>query len=74
MEHRPGAQRPDASATSAPTPTISPPSSPACNVRSWPPISRSLLVPGIADGVAGMRFIEGDLESSRRKAAWVRLA
>jgi hypothetical protein len=31
-------------------------------------------VPGIADGVAGMRFIEGDLESSRRKAAWVRLA
>ena len=31
-------------------------------------------LPGIADGVAGMRFIEGDLESLRRNAAWVRLA
>ncbi len=33
----------------------------------------SLLVPGVADGVDGMRFIEGVLESSRRNAAWVQL-
>ena len=38
------------------------------------PDPASLLVPGIADGVAGMCFIEGALESSRRNAAWVRLA
>jgi hypothetical protein len=31
-------------------------------------------VPGIADGVADLRFIEGVLESSRRNAAWVPLA
>jgi predicted dehydrogenase len=38
------------------------------------PDPASLLVPGIADGVAGIRFIEGVLESSRHNAAWVRLA
>jgi predicted dehydrogenase len=31
----------------------------------------SLLVPGIADGVDGMRFIAAALESARRDAAWV---
>ena len=33
----------------------------------------SLLVPGIADGVAGMRFISAAVESSRRNSAWVSL-
>lgn len=38
------------------------------------PDPASLLVPGIEDGVAGLRFIEGVLESSRRNAAWVKVA
>jgi predicted dehydrogenase len=33
----------------------------------------ALQVPGISDGVAGMRFIAAVLESSRRDAAWVAL-
>jgi len=37
------------------------------------PAAGSLLVPGIEDGVAGMRFIEGVLESGKRDAAWVKL-
>jgi hypothetical protein len=31
----------------------------------------SLLVPGISDGVDGVRFINAVLESSRRGSAWV---
>jgi predicted dehydrogenase len=37
------------------------------------PAPSSLLVPGIEDGVAGVRFIAGVLESSRQNAAWVHL-
>ena len=45
----------------------------AARIESRAPDPMSLLVPDIADGVAGMRFIEGVLESSRRNAAWVPL-
>ena len=38
------------------------------------PDAASLLVPGIAEGVAGMRFIDAVLRSSRRKSAWTRIA
>jgi hypothetical protein len=31
-----------------------------------------MLVPGIADGVEGMKFIAAALESSRHNAAWVK--
>jgi predicted dehydrogenase len=37
------------------------------------PAASSLLVPGVEDGVAGVRFIDGVLESSRRNSAWVSL-
>lgn len=37
------------------------------------PSPLSLLVPNIEDGVEGMRFISGTLESSRRNAQWVDL-
>lgn len=37
------------------------------------PDAASLLVPGIAEGVAGMRFIDAVLRSSRRKSAWTRI-
>jgi hypothetical protein len=43
-------------------------------IENRAPDPASLLVPGIDEGVAGMRFIEGVLESSRRNAAWVQLA
>src|SRR5713101_2467223 len=33
----------------------------------------SLLVPGVEDGVAGVRFIDGVLESSRGNSAWVKI-
>ena len=36
------------------------------------PDPASLLAPGIADGVEGMKFIAAALESSRRNAAWVK--
>jgi predicted dehydrogenase len=32
------------------------------------------LVPGIAEGVEGMRFVEAALASARRNAAWVNIA
>ena len=38
------------------------------------PDPQSLLVPGIADGVAGMRFISAVLESSRNGSAWTALS
>jgi predicted dehydrogenase len=37
------------------------------------PAPSSLLVPGVKDGVAGVRFISGVLESSRQNSAWVNL-
>jgi predicted dehydrogenase len=37
------------------------------------PAASSLLVPGVKDGVAGVRFISGVLESSRQDSAWVHL-
>ena len=38
------------------------------------PDPQSLLVPGIADGVEGMRFISAVLESSRNRSAWTALS
>ncbi len=38
------------------------------------PDPQSLLVPGIADGVEGMRFISAVLESSRNHSAWTPLS
>jgi predicted dehydrogenase len=46
----------------------------ASRIERRTPDPTSLLVPSIADGVAGMRFVEGVLESSRRNAAWIPLA
>jgi predicted dehydrogenase len=37
------------------------------------PAPSSLLVPNVKDGVAGVRFISGVLESSRQNSAWVNL-
>jgi predicted dehydrogenase len=37
------------------------------------PAPSSLLVPNVEDGVAGVRFISGVLESSRQNSAWVSL-
>ncbi len=37
------------------------------------PAAASLLVPGVEDGVAGVQFISGVLESSRQNSAWVNL-
>jgi predicted dehydrogenase len=37
------------------------------------PAAAALLVPGVEDGVAGVRFIEGVLESSKQNSAWVRI-
>ena len=37
------------------------------------PAPLSLLVPNVEDGVEGMRFVSGTLESSRRDAQWVDL-
>src|SRR6266852_2244347 len=37
------------------------------------PAAASLLVPGVEDGVAGVRFIDGVLESSRGNSAWVKI-
>ena len=34
----------------------------------------SLLVPGVGEGVAGVQFISGVLESSRQNSAWVKLS
>jgi hypothetical protein len=33
----------------------------------------SLLVPKVEDGVEGVRFISGVLESSRQNSAWVKM-
>jgi predicted dehydrogenase len=38
------------------------------------PDPQSLLVPGIADGVEGMRFISAVLDSSRNRSAWTALS
>jgi predicted dehydrogenase len=38
------------------------------------PVPSSLLVPNVEDGVAGVRFISGVLESSRQNSAWVNLS
>jgi predicted dehydrogenase len=37
------------------------------------PMPASLLVPGVEEGVAGVQFISGVLESSRGNSAWVKL-
>jgi predicted dehydrogenase len=37
------------------------------------PRASSLLVPGVGEGVAGIRFIAGVLESSRQSSGWVKL-
>jgi predicted dehydrogenase len=38
------------------------------------PDPNSLLVPGVLDGVEGVRFIQAVLESSRHESAWTRVA
>jgi predicted dehydrogenase len=38
-----------------------------------PPMPASQLVPNVEDGVAGVHFISGVLESSRKNSAWVNL-
>ena len=38
------------------------------------PAPSSLLVPGVGEGVAGVQFISGVLESSRQNSAWVKLS
>ena len=38
-----------------------------------PPDPASLLVPGVVDGVASVRFIDAVLRSSRQNSAWMRL-
>jgi predicted dehydrogenase len=42
--------------------------------ESRPPDPDSLLVPGVSDGVEGVRFIQAVLESSRRGSAWIALS
>jgi predicted dehydrogenase len=37
------------------------------------PAAASLLVPRVEDGVAGVQFIDGVLESSRQNSAWVKM-
>jgi len=37
------------------------------------PIASSLLVPGVKEGVEGLQFIAGVLESSRQNSSWVKL-
>src|SRR5438876_342932 len=37
------------------------------------PAAAALLVPGVEDGVAGVRFIDGVLESSRGDSVWVKI-
>jgi hypothetical protein len=37
------------------------------------PMPASLLVPKVEDGVDGVRFIAGVLESSRQNSAWVKI-
>jgi predicted dehydrogenase len=39
-----------------------------------PPDPNSLLVPGVADGIAGVRFINAAIESSRHGSAWVAIS
>ncbi len=38
-----------------------------------PPMPTSLLVPGVKEGVEGVQFIAGVLESSRQNSGWVKL-
>jgi predicted dehydrogenase len=38
------------------------------------PNPESLLVPGVSDGIEGMRFITAVLESARRNSAWTTLS
>jgi predicted dehydrogenase len=45
----------------------------AAHQAKRPAAPESLLVPTVADGVAGVHFIAAVLESSRRNAAWVNL-
>jgi predicted dehydrogenase len=37
------------------------------------PMAASLLVPGVKEGVEGVQFISGVLESSRKNSGWVKL-
>jgi predicted dehydrogenase len=45
----------------------------AARMERRKPDPASLLVPGIAEGMAGMRFIDAVLRSSKRNSAWVKL-
>ena len=43
-------------------------------IEQRPPAPDSLLVPGVADGVAGVKFINAVLESSRNRSAWTAIS
>jgi predicted dehydrogenase len=43
-------------------------------LENRPPHPAALLIPGIADGVEGMRFISAALDSSRNNSAWTALS
>ena len=45
----------------------------AAQLEGRAPDPQSLLVPGIDDGVQGVRFVNAVLESSRRNSAWVKM-
>jgi predicted dehydrogenase len=45
----------------------------SARVEGRVPSPASLLVPGVAEGVAGVRFISGVLESSRKNSAWMEI-
>jgi len=36
-------------------------------------VPTSLLVPGVKEGVEGVQFIDGVLESSKQNSAWVKI-
>jgi predicted dehydrogenase len=43
-------------------------------IEKRPPNPESLLVPGVADGVEGVKFINAVLESSRNSSAWTAIS
>jgi predicted dehydrogenase len=45
----------------------------SANIEQRPVDPASMLVPTVADGVAGMRFVAGVIESSKQDSAWVQL-
>jgi predicted dehydrogenase len=46
----------------------------SAKIEKRPPNPESLLVPGVADGVEGVKFINAVLESSRNSSAWTAIS